>query len=340
MKQAIKYKFLIVIFLILTLTGCNTTNLLSKVSYDDTYEELSKKVIWGFQEDSFVPLPQLLTDTFCYIPDENSPNTIDYVNDNYTDTKVVVSAGSALCINVTQNKPVFVRNVYQKIYPASTTKLMTALLTLRNTNLDDIVTIKQTNGGITLKGAQLCGFEEGDKVSVRTLLNCMLVFSGNDAAIALAEHCSGSIEAFVEDMNQEADRIGAVDTIFKNPHGIHDSEHVTTAYDMYMIMLECMQYEEFFNIVKQDEYTAMYETKDDIIQYKSFEAINNFLNGMATVPEGVTLLGGKTGSTNRAGECMVLSYRKSNGDLYIAEVYLAENKSSLYEQLSYLMQLN
>ena len=326
-------------FLILFSAGCSDSSvLLSDYSYNKAYSDVAQSMLLGNVE--YQSLPSLMTDRICYVKDETL--SVSKANEVSTVSSAdeVMTAQSILCINVSKNLPVYVKSPYKSLFPASTTKLMTALLTLQKTSPSDIVTVKEDNGGITTYKAQLCGFKQGDKVSVKTLLNCLLVYSGNDAAVILAEYISGSVEAFVDEMNREAKRIGAVDTNFVNVHGLHNDAHKMSVYDIYLILNECMKYENFSNIAVQPSYTAMYETAEGVLQYLEFEATDEFLTGHYKIPDGIEILGGKTGSTVWAKECLALSYIGQDGDLYIAVVFSAETKDSLYQQMSYLMELS
>ena len=251
-----------------------------------------------------------------------------------------ITAVSSLMFNEDTNEVIFANNVYERIYPASTTKLLTALMVLKYGDLSDQVTIREDNGGVTVFGAKLCNYKAGDVVSMETLLNCLMVYSGNDAAIAIAEHMSGSEEAFVKWMNEEAQKIGAVSTHFTNSHGLHDANHYTTAYDMYLIFKECLKYDTFISIIKKPQYTANYIDKDGNAKAVSHETTNMFLLGTADTPEGITVFGGKTGSTSDAGDCLIIYSEDADGTGYITEVFKASSKTSLYDQLSYLLAMH
>lgn len=251
-----------------------------------------------------------------------------------------ITALSALMFNETTNEVLYANNVYEKIYPASTTKVLTALLALKYGNLSDQVTISADNGGITSYGAKLCNFQKGDVVSLETLINCLLVYSGNDAGVAIAEHIAGSEEAFVNMMNEEAAKLGAVNTHFVNSHGLHNANHYTTAYDMYLIFKECLKYDEFTSIIKQPSYTAHYKDKDGNEKTATFETTNMFLLGTMDAPDGITVFGGKTGSTSFAGDCLLLYSEDKEGNGLIAEVFKASSKNDLYTQMAHLLSLD
>lgn len=247
-------------------------------------------------------------------------------------------ATAAFMVDITKNEMMFAKNIYDRIYPASITKLMTALLILKYGDLSSVTVVTTDNAGITVPGAKLCGFKEGDLVSLDTLLNCLLVYSGNDACIIAAECLFGSEAAFVQKMNEEAKLIGATNTNFMNSHGLHDVNHYTTTYDTYLIFMECLKYENFIPIINQLSYRAAYENKEGIIMDKYFETTNMFLLKTMEAPDGVIVFGGKTGSTGDAGDCLILLSEKADSTKYITAVFKASSKNSLYSQIAYLLE--
>ncbi len=250
-----------------------------------------------------------------------------------------ITAKAAFMINDTNQDVIFANNVYERIYPASTTKLLTALVTLKYGKLDDVATVSNDNAGITVYGAKLCNFKKGDTMSIDTLLNCLLVYSGNDAAIVIAEHMFGSEEAFVQKMNEEAALIGATNTHFVNTHGLHDANHYTTAYDMYLIFKECLKYDEFLKIIQQKSYDANIVDAEGTKRTETYENTNMFLLGTRETPSGVTVFGGKTGSTSDAGDCLVLYSKTEDEQAYISAVFKANGKKSLYDQMTVLLKM-
>jgi len=141
----------------------------------------------------------------------------------------ILTADAFLLVNMTQDDVLYSYNASKVIYPASITKLMTAYLALEYGNLDDVVTFSQTAVTRVIPDAMMCGFKAGDQISLRDLLICMLLFSGNDTAVAVAEHISGSEERFVELMNETAEKLGMTETFYCNSHGLPDDAHVTSA---------------------------------------------------------------------------------------------------------------
>lgn len=133
-------------------------------------------------------------------------------------------------------------------YPASTTKIMTALLTIENCSLDDTITMTSTGTQMAVGGSTNAGTVDGEQFTVEQALSMLMLKSANDIANQLAEHVGGSMEGFVDMMNARAAEIGCKDTHFNNPSGMPDSEHYTTAHDMALIMSECIKNETFLRI--------------------------------------------------------------------------------------------
>lgn len=247
-------------------------------------------------------------------------------------------AEAVLLVSVEDKKTVYANNVYEKLYPASLTKLLTALVLLKNGELTDSTTISYQASHIADPDAKICGFKEGDVISVEVLLNSLLVYSGNDAGVALAEYVGGSEEAFVEKMNEEAKRIGAVHSNFVNSHGLHDDNQYTTAYDIYLIFNELIQNDTFCSIINTDSYTAVYKDLNGNEKEKTFTTTNRYLNDKEEPPfKGLSVIGGKTGTTNKAGNCLVILCRDDTGNSYIAVILKASGNDSLYLQMSHLL---
>lgn len=250
----------------------------------------------------------------------------------------VMTAGSAMIINDTNQTMLFSKKVYKKMYPASITKIVTALVALKYGNLDDTVTFSHNAVSITEYGAVLCGFKEGDQIKLKDLLYSFLVFSGNDAGLAIAEHVGGSVDAFVDMMNQEVKDLGAVGSHFMNPHGLHDDKHYTTAYDLYLVFHELLQYDTFMKIINKPNYTTKYTDNAGKKQTKKFQSTDRYLIGTAKAPKGITVVGGKTGTTQKAGSCLILYTKDAKKNGYISVVLNAAGSESLYLQMNKLLE--
>lgn len=226
---------------------------------------------------------------------------------------------------------------FDRLYPASTTKILTAYLALKYGNLDDVVTVS-ANAVDFEADAQVCGLQAGDQLTLYDLLAGLLLYSGNDNAAAIAEHISGSEEAFVNQMNQEAWNMGATQTHFVNPHGLHDPDHYTTAYDLYLMFNACVKDQRFIDIISMDAYNASITGADGTVRTQQWAPTNYYSAGETPQPAGTDVLGGKTGTTDEAGSCVVLYELDSEGKPYISVVMGAEDKDSLYNETTRLLE--
>ena len=244
--------------------------------------------------------------------------------------------GEAL-FDVEDKKVVYSKNMFEEIYPASTTKILTTYVTLKYGNLDDTVTISSHAVDMP-SDAQVCSLRAGDKIKLYDLLSGLMLYSGNDAAIAIAEHISGSVEEFVALMNEEAAKLGATHTHFVNPHGLHDDNHYTTVYDLYLIFNECLKYNEFNEIYSHKSYTATVTDINGVSRDITWIPTNHFSSGEATINSNFENRGGKTGTTNKAGACLVLSSKYVNGKQCISIVMGAPDKTTLYDEMNNILE--
>ena len=269
-----------------------------------------------------------LSDSICIIPDKKQ-----------SEPDSVMTSGASLIINDTSDKMLYSHNIYEKMYPASITKIVTALVALKYANLEDMVTISYDASHIMVYGAKLCGFAEGDKIKLKDLLYSFLVYSGNDAGVAIAEHISGSVDEFAKLMNKEMKELGAVSSHFTNPHGLHDDNHYTSAYDLYLVFHELLQYDTFKDIINQAYYVAEFEDASGGEKKLYFKSTDRYLTGAAVIPDGVNVIGGKTGTTMAAGSNLILYSQDEKKNDYISVVMHASDASSLYTQMSHLLEM-
>ena len=242
-----------------------------------------------------------------------------------------------LLFSLSNHKVLYANGIYDKVYPASITKIMTAMLALQSGKLNDTVTITQDN--VTLEdGSQVCGFVAGDQVTLDQLLHCLLVYSGNDAASAIAEYVGGSTENFVQMMNNYAAKLGCTGTHFSNPHGLQDENHYTTPYDIYLMLNEAFTYPEFTEITELPSYTVTYTGSDGTEKSTTLTATDHYLTGEATAPKDVTILGGKTGTTEVAGNCLAILTQNAYGKTFVSIVMGADTKELLYQEMNSLLQ--
>ena len=256
--------------------------------------------------------------------DENTPG---YQSDDYAD----------LLINDSTNEVLRSYRCFEKNYPASLTKVMTALLVLEHGNLDDEITLEH-DIVLTEDGAVVSTLSKGDTVSVDDVFHGLLIKSANDCAVILAEYIAGSEEAFVDMMNQRAVELGATHTHFANPHGLHEEDHYTTAYDLYLIFKEAVQYDTFVDVVSTKDYTMTYTTADGREVSEYMQSTNHYLLNEYPVPDGVTMFGGKTGTTSMARSCLMLMTENDEGERFFSVVMGAETQEDLYNSMTELLE--
>lgn len=304
------------------LTGCsNTPKVLLPYSQDSQTQSIHSI-------GDTIQVADLFAKDLCIIP-----------KDYEQEKDASITSEAALLVDATSGELLYGDNVYEKLYPASITKIVTALVTLKYGTLTDMVTISKNAANITTPGAKLCGFKEGDTIQLEALLNSLLVYSGNDAGLAIAEHISGSEEAFCELMTLEAKKLGAVHSNFVNPHGLHDKNHYTSAYDIYLVFQELIKDERFVTIIKQPSYTAQLKNAEGKDKKLIFSSTNRYLRNTEQAPQGISVYGGKTGTTDAAGSCLVLYSKDSKGDSYISLILKAQSGNDLFSQMTHLLSI-
>ena len=237
---------------------------------------------------------------------------------------------AAILMDVDTMEILYSKYPHQKLYPASTTKIMTGILAIELGNMNDIVTIDQEVVNLT-DGSHIA-LEPGEEISLEHLINALMIESANDAALAIAKHISGSVDEFVKLMNEKAKAIGALNTNFVNPNGLPHEDHVTTAYDLAVMTKYAMENEVFRDIVKNYTYTIPITNKkseernlwsNNRLLY-STERIN--VDGKQTTIKYEGVNGVKTGYTIAAQQCLVSSYEK-DGHKLIAVVLKSSGKN-------------
>lgn len=229
------------------------------------------------------------------------------------------------------------KHLLDRVNPASTTKVMTSIVALKYGTLTDMVKIP-SESVINEAGSSMAGVKPGDVMSLKDLLYGLLIPSGNDAANAIAVHVGGSIDQFVELMNEEAARIGATQTHFANANGLTDPDHYTTAYDLYLMFHEALKYDLFREIIGAHSYTASYRGADGEEKTAVWSVGNYYMNGKAEAPEGLTVFGGKTGTTKAAGYCLIMGNRDNTGREYASVIMGAENRDGLYKNMTKIIE--
>lgn len=221
-----------------------------------------------------------------------------------------VEAESVYFINLDTGKVIYEKDADKKVYPASTTKIMTALLALENIPDLDTPQIElklYIQNALNGTGASLAGILRGDTFTPRQLLYAALLPSGNEAAMMLGDYVGdGSLDYFAEMMNEKAAELGAVNTHFVNASGLHDDDHYTTAYDMYLITRAALENETFREIVATNYYYGGEDQNGNPLHWNT----TNFLISPGSTYYYPYATGVKTGTTDEAGRCLVSTAEK------------------------------
>ena len=236
----------------------------------------------------------------------------DVDNEGEFENTVEVTASSVTALPKTNSRRYIVydrisksmiigKNEDVKSAMASTTKIMTSIVILEKADLDEMVTVSAKAGGT---GGSRLGLKRGDKASVRDLLYGLMLRSGNDAAVALAEHVGGSVKGFAELMNEKAIELGLTNTHFVTPHGLDDANHYTTALELAKLTDYAMDNETFAKIVGTKSITIYINNQPR--QINNTNELLGALNGVVGV---------KTGFTNNAGRCLVTETKRNNMDI-------------------------
>ena len=249
------------------------------------------------------------------------------------DVSPALDAEAAAVFSLDGGEALFHKNAMARMNPASTTKIMTAILALKYGNLSDLVTVGD-EVIITESGSSMCGVKPGDTMTLEQLLYGLMMPSGNDAANAIAVYLAGSIDSFADAMNEEAWNIGATGTHYTNANGLTEPEHYTTAYDLYLMFREALKYPKFREIIGTHSYTADYTGADGAAKTVTWTVGNYYMNGKTETPAGLTVFGGKTGTTNPAGYCLVMGSRTDDGREYASVVMKAASRDKLYDSMT------
>ncbi len=244
---------------------------------------------------------------------------------------IEINAEGGIVMDADSGTILYEKNIHNLYYPASITKILTALIVLEECNMDEIVTFSYDAVHNVESGSTSAGLDTGDQLSVKDCLYALILKSANEVANALAEHVSGSIEAFAEKMNERAAELGCVDSHFANPSGLNDPDHYVSAYDMALICKAALQNEDF---VKIDSalYYELPPTKynpDGLTIYPGHKMLKKSL---PEYYEGC--FGGKTGYTLLAGNTLVTFATRDDMTLIVVildglQTHYADTKSLL-----------
>lgn len=248
----------------------------------------------------------------------------------YAATKPVISSESAILLHSNTGEILFGKNENKKYYPASITKVMTALLVLERANLNDMVVYSQSATTNLESGAVRLSLSTGDKVSVKDSLYGLMLKSANDVANGLAEHISGSVPAFAKLMNERAKALGANNTNFVNPHGLNSDSHVTTAKDMALITKEAIKNPTLRTIMGTTSYAFPAVQKAGATTIKMGHKML-YMNDSRYYKE---VIGGKTGYTSKAGNTLVTIAEKDGQQLIVV---ILKSKNTHYADTKALL---
>ncbi|MBP3476535.1 MAG: D-alanyl-D-alanine carboxypeptidase [Lachnospiraceae bacterium] len=310
----------ILMVIILSVTGCGNTR------YDMAYELNSDVSSYQLVNISNQETVEPFAADLCVASKDIPTAGID-----------LSDVGAAALFDTKNLDTLYALNVNEQIHPASLTKVMTALVALKYGSTDQMLTASQ-NVTITEPGAQLCGLKPGDQMTLDQALHILLLYSANDVAILIAEGVSGSVEEFVALMNEEAKSLGATNCNFTNPNGLTEDGHYVTAYDLYLIFQEALQYDLFNQIIQMTSYSTVYKDSSGNEKSIEMENTNLYLKGVYDMPANVTVIGGKTGTTNAAGHCLILLSRSSNGTPYISIIMKDTSREELYTDMTDLLE--
>ena len=239
--------------------------------------------------------------------------TVKYVQEEQKkiENTPVIGCKAAYVAEPITGKVIYEKNAHEKMYPASTTKILTALVVMEKCEMNETAMVSKHALDIVPNGYSNANLKEGESHTIKDLLYALMLPSANEAANVLAEHVSGSVEKFAELCNSRAKELGCENLHFLNANGMHDENHYCTAYDLYLIAKECQKHEEFNEIVKTKDYTLpstkIYPGKRTIRNTNELlfpgTYYYSYCNGI------------KTGHTTPAGECLVASSSYNNMDL-------------------------
>lgn len=232
-----------------------------------------------------------------------------------------IYAESAVVIEASTGTILYNKDMDQVNYPASITKIMTALLAVENCAMDEVVTYSYYATHSIEVGSSSIGTTEGEELTVEESLYALLLMSANECGNGLAEHIAGSVEAFADMMNAKAAELGCTNTHFVNPHGLPDDNHYTTAHDMALILKAALQNEHFVRIAGTAKYNMRATNKDDEITYMTnhhymiapYRGVTRYLDD--------TVIAGKTGYTDLAMGTLVTAAERNGMTLLVVTMH-------------------
>ncbi len=306
------------------MSGCG------ELEYDIPFDKDTTKSAFRFESQDVRECVEPFAANLC-IPGEvsTSENEIDTGPESYS---------AAMLFDLKGKKTPYCRNPYERLYPASMTKVLTAIVAMDNCDMDQVLTANE-DCVLTANDVQKIKLKAGDTMTMDQALHILLIYSANDVANLIAVNVGGSIEGFAEMMNRKAVELGATNSHFVNPSGLQDEEHYTTPYDMYLIFNKAISYGKFIEIIGMSDYSTVYhDASGQDIPYECLST-NRYMSGNYNPPAAVTVIGGKTGTTAAAGSCLVLLSKDATDSSYISVVMKADNTDVLYKKTNSLLNL-
>ncbi len=253
---------------------------------------------------------------------------------NATGNEPSIGSESAVLIDGDTGQVLYQKNAHNSMYPASITKLMTALLAIESLNPEDTITFSEEAIDRVDSGGSRIGIHPGEELTVNDALHGLLLMSANEIANGLAEETSQSIDTFINDMNSRAKELGALNTNFTNPHGLFNEEHQTTAYDMALITREIIRHPYFLEIMGHSTYEIPVTNKSDETRllYQQHKMLNT-KNDLTIYREDV--IAGKVGYTRQSKNTLVTVSKK--GSRTLIAVILRAEANDLYSDTASLL---
>lgn len=293
--------------------GCGRSNILTEYEQENFNNALYNK---GLFSDGLIP-------------------AVDNVNlNNYESTGEIFATA---LFELESERILQSNNLLEPLSPSSTTMIMTAYVALKYGNVEDVVTVSKN--AVTLPSStSVAGLREGDTLSLYDLIVGLTSVSGNDAAIAIAEHISGTHEEFANLMNKEAISLGATQTSFKNAHGLDEEGHTTTVYDLYLIFNAAIKNSIYTDILADTSYITSIKNPDGSERQVEWVPSNFYHQGLVKTPYNFTVIGGKTGTTSKAKNCFVALMENIRGEQYVVITMGAETRDVIYKEMSALIE--
>lgn len=247
-----------------------------------------------------------------------------------------ITSLSAAVYNRTTGEVIYSEEADTHRAQASITKLLTFYIALEYGNLEDVVTVKGEWLENLEVGSSLCRIKDGDEITLEQLLYGLMMPSGNDAANAIAYYISGSEEDFVTLMNETAQKLGMTNSHFVNAHGLDDPDHYSCVYDIYLVFNRLLDYDFFRQVIGTQNYTANF-TNNGQSRSESWTRGIWYFTGAREMPDGLTGIGGKTGTTDAAKFCLSFSFSDEAGNEYIAITLYSGLRERMYNVMDVLL---